>query len=274
LLISTFWSGPELPPLTQLAIRSWKAQGHSVNLYVFEPNNAPAGVPEGVKLCCATDVLPYSVLERLIPLVKTKRSPWQQIVSYSDIFRMCLMREGLGFWMDTDVVLFRPFDPDLSQTWFATDGPKTVGVSAMYFPPNDPIVEDFLKVLDRDDLMPHWLGFRRGIVKPSIYNIQRQPFVPTDLGITVFGNDAITRLVRKHHRMTECKSSSTFYHLTASATEGFYEPKEAEALMTQNPKITGLHVHRKTRSSTAPNPDSAYGRMLVRLGMSQDIFPR
>ncbi|MEX0303771.1 MAG: hypothetical protein AB3N24_15240 [Leisingera sp.] len=252
----SLWIGSELPLLTRLALMSWLRHADGADLYVADPDNPPIGVPEGVRLKAAGDILPLGTLDRLKPLVRTRHSPRQERLSYSDIFRIALQRQGLGFWFDTDVILFRRFRPDPERAWFAYDGKGTIGVSALYFPPSDPFVEEFLRVLDHPDLWPFWMGFKRRILKPAMYRALGKSFRATDLGMTVYGNEAMCRILGRQGRRGEAQPMQTMYYLPGASCD-FYDPACTAALL-ENPDIIGLHVHQKRLSAQPPRSGSAF----------------
>lgn len=97
--IHTFWHGPPLSRLERLCLSSFVAHGHAVNLYVYE---VPAGVPAGVQVCDASEVLPRDTL-----FEHRKR---RSVGMFSDWFRYRLLYLKGGIWVDMDVVCLRPFD--------------------------------------------------------------------------------------------------------------------------------------------------------------------
>ena len=219
-----------------------------------------------MRLEAAGSVLPLETLDRLKPLIRTHYSPRQERLSYSDIFRIALQKRGLGFWFDTDVILFRPFQPDPRRAWFAHDGRKTIGVSALYFPPGDPFVDEFLKVLDHPDLWPCWMGFKRRVVKPAIYKALGKTFRATDLGMTVYGNEAMCRILGRQKRRDEAMPMQAMYHLPGASCD-FYDPAQTATLLN-NPDIIGLHVHQKGPSTQPPRSGSAFDVTLRDFGLA------
>ena len=60
-----------------------------------------SSAPHGVELRDAADVVPKSLFDRIVA-----RS---EIRYFTDIFRYAALYEHGGLWMDTDVVMLRPF---------------------------------------------------------------------------------------------------------------------------------------------------------------------
>ena len=99
--IVTFWHGP-LDRLRQTCLRSQVAAGHNVTVYSFDPL---AGLPDGVGNAEAEAILPHAFSERLRP--PQPDGSWRDwtILQFSDFFRMRLMAQRAGLWLDADVLL-------------------------------------------------------------------------------------------------------------------------------------------------------------------------
>lgn len=54
-----------------------------------------------------------------------------------------LIKYKQGVWLDTDVYLVKQFHLDANQVWLARKNHIRVGVSALYFSPNNPIIKVF-----------------------------------------------------------------------------------------------------------------------------------
>lgn len=258
--VVSFWHGGKLKNLNLLCIASWLDQGYDVDLYHLDPIENP---PEGVTLKNAEQVLSGSIMHKLEPIANSNRMPWQPIVSYSDLFRIKMLSMGLGVWMDTDMLLFKPIPFNPSFPLFAWDEPGCIGASIFYLPIESAFLADFLKVLDQPDLMPHWLGFKRRVLKPIMYKLLGKAYSPVDLGITIYGNDAFTRLVKKHHMTEYALAQQSFYFWLGKQTLRFYDPNE-KVFMEELNNVYGFHVHRKVPADTKPEEGSMYDRMLKR----------
>ena len=101
--IVTLWSGlkePELPRLQYICMRSWLAQGYEVTVYCYKtiPN-----LPEGVRQANADEILDRS------EVFFVSGNNWAH---FSDVFRLELLRQNLGTWLDADLLLLRPLPED------------------------------------------------------------------------------------------------------------------------------------------------------------------
>ncbi|MBZ9668700.1 glycosyltransferase [Mesorhizobium sp. ES1-3] len=83
------------------ATTSMRAAGHPVRVWSYAPEKLAFLVPHGVEVRNADDVMPRALFERIVS--------GSEIRYFSDIFRYALLYEHGGLWMDSDVILLRPF---------------------------------------------------------------------------------------------------------------------------------------------------------------------
>lgn len=233
--------------------------GFEVELFHFGPIS---GAPNGVRLSDGREVLSDSLFERLQPLYRLERRGFQATVSFSDLFRVKLMENGCGLWLDTDVFLLREFDVDPARPYFAWEDNHRIGAGVFYLPQSAPMLDDYLRVFDAPDLMPHWLGFVRGVVRPTIWKMMGRAYSPTDLGITVYGNDAFTRLAKQHRLTKFVLPRISFYAWRAMQTERFFTKPEYADTLWNDHRVLGLHVHRKRLSNVTPPEGTMYANAL------------
>src|SRR5882757_7227544 len=154
--VVTFWHGP-LDRLRQVCLRSQVAAGHNVTIYSFD---ALAGLPDGVANAEAEAVLPHAFSEKLRP--PQPDGSWRDwtTLQFSDFFRMRLMAQHAGLWLDADVLLLKPVELDLAKPYFAWERPRQLGNSVLYLPPDDAIVTAFDELMEQEELTPNWLALR------------------------------------------------------------------------------------------------------------------
>lgn len=263
--ISTFWHGSYLRPVDRLCLMSMIKAGHKVKLYSYEEIK---NVPENIELCDAREVISYSVLNRLDPDFPNYR-PQVTIAQFSDFFRVFLMKMRNTVWLDTDVYLVKPFKIDPTKVWLAYESKKRLGVSAFYLPVNNPIIKEFENYLESDNILPNWLGFKRGVLKPLYFQIKRIPITPNRIGITVFGNDGISRLAKKYNFFSKAHAKETFYYWHARKSERIFDPKYGlEPLKNKN--FLGFHMHYKELTKKKPLEGSFYHWAVQRIPEFQD----
>jgi hypothetical protein len=83
------------------ATASMRAAGHPVRVWSYAPGKLDFLIPHGVEVRDAGDVMPRALFERIVG--------GSEIRYFSDIFRYAVLYEYGGLWMDSDVILLRPF---------------------------------------------------------------------------------------------------------------------------------------------------------------------
>jgi glycosyltransferase involved in cell wall biosynthesis len=83
------------------ATTSMRAMGHPVRVWSYSPQKLDFLRPHGIELSVADDVMPRGLFERIVA--------GSEVRYFSDIFRYAALYEHGGLWMDSDVVLLRPF---------------------------------------------------------------------------------------------------------------------------------------------------------------------
>ena len=123
--VVTFWHGP-LDRLRLTCLRSQVAAGHKVTVYSFDPL---PGLPDGVGNAEAEAILPHSFSERLRP--PQPDGSWRDwtILQFSDFFRMRLMAEKAGLWLDADVLLLKPVEIDPFRKHCLMNGLDDIGLT-------------------------------------------------------------------------------------------------------------------------------------------------
>lgn len=96
--IQSLWLGDKLTTMEIMCLRSFIAHGHDFVLYTYGP---VVGVPEGVTVVDGNSVLSSD---------EYKPSDFLCASNFSDFFRMKLMRDVGGWWVDMDALCLRPFD--------------------------------------------------------------------------------------------------------------------------------------------------------------------
>jgi len=257
--IVTFWHGP-LDRLRQTCLRSQVAAGHKVTVYSFDP---VAGLPDGVGNAEAEAILPHAFAERLRP--SQPDGSWRDwtLLQFSDFFRMRLMAERAGLWLDADVLLFKPVEIDLAKPYFAWERPRQLGNSVLYLPPNDPIVAAFEKLMKQEELTPDWLALRHRLTF-ALRRLRGRSHRLSDIRVAIFGPAALTALARRSRELHYALPKKSFYAVHAEPAL-FFEPSNFSALIA-DPEIIGLHISPKGRGNQPPVPGSLYAWAAERFG--------
>jgi len=243
--VSTLWVEGQIRLIDQVCLKSMVRAGLDVTLFHYGPLQ---NVPAGVKLADARGVLDLGLLDRLQMRKRIDRAAWQPIANFSDFFRVYLQKFGLGLWLDSDVFIFHNFEYDTERPFFAKEDRHRIGSPVFYLPADHPIIGEYERLVAQPELLPNWLGIWRGIVRPTWWKLTRQEFVPPDLGITIYGNDAFTRLAKRHRCYGLAMPSKSFYALNGKETERLFHDCDFRFLL-DDPEHIGIHIHRKQRGT-------------------------
>jgi hypothetical protein len=249
--IVTFWRGP-LDLLRQTCLRSQVAAGHKVVVYSFDPL---PGLPDGVINADAETVLPFAFSERLRPLQPGGHWCDWTTLQFSDFFRIRLMAQGAGIWLDADVLLLKPVEIDPAKPYFAWERGRQIGNSVIYFPPGDPIVHEFEQLIRQDELTPNWLSLSHRATF-ALQRLRGGSKRLSDIRVAVYGPAALTALARRYDMLCHALPKRSFYAVH-SQPKAFFEPFDFSRLM-RDPDIIGLHISPKGRAKQPPVPGSLF----------------
>ena len=257
--IVTFWRGP-MDALRQTCLRSQLAAGHKVTVYSFDPI---PGLPDGVGNAEAEPVLPYAFSERLRPAERD--GSWRDwtILQFSDFFRMRLMAQRAGLWLDADVLLLKPVEIDATKPYFAWERPRQLGNSVLYLPPDDPIVRAFEALMKQDELTPDWLALRHRLTF-ALRKLRGKSNRLSDIRVAIYGPAALTALARREGELQYALPKRSFYAVHAEP-KLFFEPSDFSSYLNDS-KIIGLHISPKGRGKDAPIPGSLYAWATEKFG--------
>lgn len=146
LTCATLWIGERLGPVERACLRSVLRQGHPLALYCYR---RPEGVPEGVEVRDAAEVLPEASVVR-----HRNGSP----ALFANRFRYELQRRGAGAWVDTDVYLVAPL-PDARPYLLGREDGRFLGNAVLRLPPDAPVLAELL-ALFAERRVPPWLSPR------------------------------------------------------------------------------------------------------------------
>src|SRR3954469_4614503 len=190
--VVTFWHGP-IDRLRLTCLRSQIAAGHKVTVYSFDPIR---NLPKGVGNAEAEAILPYAFSERLRP--PQPDGSWRDwtILQFSDFFRMRLMAERAGLWLDPDVLLLKPVEIDPPNPYFAWERRRRLGNSVLYLPADDPIVRAFEDLMEQEELTPDWLALRHRVTF-ALQRLRGGSSRLSDIRVAIYGPASLTALARR-----------------------------------------------------------------------------
>lgn len=269
--ICTFWYGNKLRVIDDICLRSMVLATQNTNQKVKLYSYEKIKVPEGVICCDAFEILDKDIIKRINPYFPNlEKYNDISIVQFSDLFRIMLMQKQKGLWLDTDLYLYKSFIPEKNKIWLARENYNRLGVSVMYIPRNNPIIEEFSNYINGIDILPSWLGFKRRFVKPLLLKMQNKCIIPASVGTTVFGNDGVSRLAKKYRLFKQAKEKQSFYYWVANKSANIYDSKYGLEPL-QHKEFKGFHIHRKKCSSEFPIKGSFYFWAVKRVADFYDI---
>jgi hypothetical protein len=200
-------------------------------------------------------VLPYAFSERLRP--PQPDGSWRDwtTLQFSDFFRIRLMAQGAGIWLDADVLLLRPVEIDPAKPCFAWERGRMLGNSVLYLPPDDPIVNEFERLIRQDELTPNWLSLSHRATF-ALQRLRGGSHRLSDIRVAVFGPAALTALARRHGTLRFALPMRSFYAVHSEQNR-FFEPSDFSDLI-HDPEIIGLHISPKGRAKLPPVPGSLF----------------
>lgn len=139
----SLWIGPSLGAVERACLKSVLRQGHPLALYCYSP---PAGVPDGVELRDAAQIIPQ---HRII------RHKSGSVALFADWFRYELQRRGLGTWLDTDIYLLKPLDGENAYL-LGEEEPGRINNGVMRIPSDSPLLPPLLAMFE-EKCVPFWL---------------------------------------------------------------------------------------------------------------------
>ncbi len=256
--VVTFWHGP-LDKLRQTCLRSQVAAGHKVTVYSFEPL---PGLPDGVGNAEAEAILPHAFSEKLRP--PEPDGTWRDwtILQFSDFFRMRLMADSAGLWLDADVLLLKPVEIDPAKPYFAWERRRQLGNSVLYLPAHDPIVAAFEELMEQEELEPDWLALRHRLTF-MMRQWRRRSNRISDIRIAIYGPASLTALARRAREHHHALPKKSFYEIvlrgscrtqTFLRTPGFFRADRRS------------RNYRASRFTERPRQSAAGSRQPLRLG--------
>jgi len=237
----SLWVGDRLGKLEQLCILSALAAGHRFQLYSYEPSNL-GGVPAGVEVLDASSVMPR---DRLLAYADSS--------SYAlgaNFWRYEMLALGLGYWVDLDVLLLKPFAFEDDYV-FGREQEGTVNNAVLFAPSDSGLVED-LRTLPARIGRPPWYGPRRSLQYAVRRALKGRPRLE-DYPWGTFGPGLLGYLVEKHGLSTFVQPHPVLYPLSWRNARMLYGPAEqVEAVLSD--QTCAIHLYNSQLRELAKEP--------------------
>ena len=152
--VNTLWIGNTLSTLQILCINSWLKNGFGFNLFVYEEVD---NIPKGVNVLDANSILTKSkIFEYGSTGVIVNDRPFGEgsVAGFSDWFRVTLLYERGGIWIDMDVICLKPFETNEDYFFVEQDHPsKTLSIATCFMYVKEKHSKIFKEWLDRIEKM-------------------------------------------------------------------------------------------------------------------------
>ena len=193
---NTLWIGPSIGRLERACMRSVLRHGHELTLYCYDE---PAGVPEGVELRDAADVLPRDEIVR---------HHTGSVSLFSNRFRYELQRLGSGVWLDADVYMVASLD-DARPHLFGLYETDVVNGAVLRLPADSPLLAELLELVE-ERRVPSWLPWgERRAARRRLRATGRAGLAEMPWGSA--GPHALTALARRHRLLGAAAARAVFY---------------------------------------------------------------
>jgi hypothetical protein len=215
----SYWTGP-VSWMERLSVASAQAVGHEVTVY----SHTPALLAHTGHLGCkavahAGDVLDDPSLERLRA---------EHPAHYTDHFRLAGLQQGLGTWVDLDLVFLKPIPQD--PYIYGWEALGSVNNAVLRLPEASAVLADY-RVFCRTrpfNVPWHPLGDRiRRRLKRVSHALQRKRLVAPLLGPAT-----LTHFLRQHRLEGLAKPEDVFYPVAYTDTKRMAEPGFIESCLT------------------------------------------
>ena len=255
-LVNSLWIGERMGPVERACLRSFLAYGHRFQLWCYAP---PAGVPRGVELRDAAEILPEATVVRHIG---------GSVSLFSNRFRYELQRRGEGLWVDCDVYLLKPLPP-LPDHLFAWAAPDQVCTAVMRLPPDSPLIPPLLEVF-AERSVPPWLPLRARLA--ARWRLSRTG--RSDLARMPWGSAgplALTHLCRLHGLDRLAWPAETFYPVHWTRAAWIRDPL-VQVTDVAGPGTLAVHLWNELikRFKNAPAPPGSFLARLHSEGAGDD----
>lgn len=204
-----FWHGAPLSRVERLSMASFVANGHRVELHVYDD---PQNLPKGVELIDAAQVLPGSAMFR------HRRTG--SLGPFADWFRYRLLHARGGIWADTDVVCLRPLDYD-DPLVFGWENSEFINTAVLGLPAGHPLaawMADACEEPNRIHPYDPWARRLRKFVRRRLLGNRRD-------GIRwgEYGPKGFTHAVRHFDLLDRAKPIGHFYPVRCDQWQRLFE---------------------------------------------------
>lgn len=246
------WIGERLGAVERACMRSVIRQGHPLALFCYSP---PRGVPEGIELRDAADILPATRILR-------HRSG--SVALFANLFRYELQRRGEGVWLDVDTYMIRPLELDRPYL-FGWEDRRAIATGVLLTPPDSPLLPPLLRIFEQREVPPWMRIHARAAARWRLWRTGRTGVERMPWGSA--GPRAFTYLARLHGLDQWALPPSYFYPVHWRQANWIRDPaRKLEQVV--RPETIAVHLwnHRIRAFKERPAAEGSFLERLQREG--------
>jgi hypothetical protein len=247
------WIGNKLGPVHAMCFRSFILAGHRLRLHCFSP---PSDVPDGVEIADARALMSED------RIVRYRKGGSYSL--FSNLFRLMILKAGLGLYVDCDVFCLRPI-PD-NDYIFGFENSEFLNGAVLKLPSDSEMMRGLSAIAtDPDFVAPWfrprkraWLAFRKAMGFPAGIQIYRWG----DLGPI-----ATTYYARQAGVIGKAAPAEVFYPVSHDRAQVLLEPGLSLGGLVTDRTLTVHLYNEKLRAFLSQKPippDSPLGQMFMR----------
>ncbi len=157
---ATFWQGAALSPYERACLHSLVAHGHEVVVYSFEP--VPQ-LPDELVACDAREIVP----QRALALFAIDGRP--SVTHFTDYFRFLMFQRTDQIWVDTDILLLKPFALETDCNFMGRETPSSVCTALLRLDRQDPRLAEIIARVEALSTKPLMWGETGPRLLTSVY---------------------------------------------------------------------------------------------------------
>lgn len=230
--IGALWIGPTLNWMERLCLQSFLDHGHEVVLYT---QGKVEGVPKGVRIAEADDVLPS---DKIIRHINTG-SP----ALYSDVFRLHMLQQTDYIWADTDAFCCRPWEIKRGRHFhgWISDNVEQVNGGVLRLPKTSKTLKAMLEFTSDEYPIPPWLSDEKKAELQALKDKGEGVHVSL-LPWGVWGPDALTWFLKDTGEIVHSQEKHVIYPVPFANTRFLLIPKRANEVREMIKEDT-LSIH-------------------------------
>jgi Glycosyltransferase sugar-binding region containing DXD motif len=259
--VNCLWVGEKLRAAEQICLLSMLRQRHKVRLFTYERLD---DVPAGIEVVDANEIIPR---EKFLRHAKTN-SP----ALGANIFRYKLLKQDLGIWLDTDVILLKPLNRRASHV-FGFEDHILINNAVLYIPAHSKLLDDLLDYVCSVHPVPPFYPFRKRM-QLRLRKLEGAPIGVEEMEWGVFGPDALTHFVKKNDLVSLASAPEVFYPVRPEQAHSLFSERHDVSHLIE-PTTLAVHLWNELlRRPSAIRPDNPKGKLIVDKGSFVAEFAR